>query len=163
MQSVQTKERITSTYSQQSMNKSPRPNTSETVSWEGKFYKETNSSSSSAIQKLILLIQKFPACKWGTFNSTTNWAHLTKQQIGHIKWTISCAGSGWAMSIISAPQGTKVYESYTQAQRPNYSQSHSRRKFVQITEQKYDLSLIFVVLLILWFLMPFINFYLLEI
>lgn len=45
------------------------------------------------------------------------------------------------MSIISAPQGTKVYESYTQAQRPNYSQSHSRRKFVQITEQKYDLSL----------------------
>lgn len=45
------------------------------------------------------------------------------------------------MSIISAPQGTKVYESYTQAQRPNYPQSHSRRKFVQITEQKYDLSL----------------------
>lgn len=44
------------------------------------------------------------------------------------------------MSIISAPQGTKVYESYTQAQRPNYPQSHSRRKFVQITEQKYDLS-----------------------
>lgn len=45
------------------------------------------------------------------------------------------------MSIISAPQGTKVYESYTQAQRPNYPQSHSRRKFVQITEQKYDISL----------------------
>lgn len=44
----------------------------------------------------------------------------------------------WALFLL--PQGTKVYESYTQAQRPNYPQSHSRRKFVQITEQKYDLS-----------------------
>lgn len=38
-------------------------------------------------------------------------------------------------------KGVGVKESYTRAQRPNYPQSHSRRKSVQITGQKYDLSL----------------------